>query len=196
MKVQPEMLLKTKGRENKQAPTSVIPGGSVGALPQSGILAPDSWLLTLALQKMKVQPEMLLKTHDREHGTRGYETRGVQILASALPGTLAPVERGAHAPVTGYPGNMLKTKVRQNPITHHQSPFAHAVAPDSCTSRNEGATGDVIENKGTVSIASLSMGNCAMIFREEKTTFQPGILLKAQRNSKAAAGRAYHPCQV
>jgi hypothetical protein len=80
---------------------------------------------------MKVQPEMLLKTHDREHGTREYGTRGVQILASALQGTLAPVERGAHAPVTGYPGNMLKTKVRQNPIAHHKSPFANALAPGS-----------------------------------------------------------------
>ncbi len=183
------MLLKTKDRKNELAPTSVIRGGSIGALPQSGILAPDSDLLAPAFQEMKVQPEMLLKTQDREHGTREYGTRGVQILASALPGTLATVERGAHAPVPGYPGNMLKTKIRQNPITRHQSPFAHAVAPHSCTSRNEGATGDVVENKGTASIASLSMGSCAMIFREEKTTFQAGILLKTRRNSRAGAGK-------
>ena len=78
---------------------------------------------------MKVQPEMLMKTKDREQGTREYWTTGVPILAFALPETLAPVERGAHAPVTGYPGNVLKTKVRQNPITHHQSPFANALAP-------------------------------------------------------------------
>jgi hypothetical protein len=42
MKVQPEMLLKTKDRGNEQVPTSAIPGGSVGASPQSSILAPDS----------------------------------------------------------------------------------------------------------------------------------------------------------
>ena len=34
------------------------------------ILAPDSMLLTPVLQEMKVHPEMLLKTHDRENGTR------------------------------------------------------------------------------------------------------------------------------
>ena len=62
---------------------------------------------------MKVQPEMLLKTHDREHGIREYGTRG------------------AYAPGTGYPGNMLKKKSRQNPITHHQSPFANALTPGS-----------------------------------------------------------------
>jgi hypothetical protein len=51
---------------------------------------------------MKVQPEMLLKTHDREHETREYGMRGVQILTSdscllaSLPlGTQAPVERAA-----------------------------------------------------------------------------------------------------
>ena len=62
------------------------------------------------------------------------------------------MERGAHTPVTGYPGNMLKTKVRQNPITHHKSPFANARAPDSCLlaslllSKNEGSSGYIYEN--------------------------------------------------
>ena len=80
---------------------------------------------------MKVHPEMLLKTHDREHGTREYGTRGVPILAYALPGTLGRVKQAAHTPVTGYPGNMLKTRARQNPITHHKSLFANALAPYS-----------------------------------------------------------------
>ena len=72
-----------------------------------------------------------MKTKDREDGAREYGTRGVQIPASALQEDPAPVEPGAHAPVTGYPGNMLKTNVRQDPITHHQSPFANALTPGS-----------------------------------------------------------------
>ena len=92
----------------------LIPGDSVGALSKNGILDPRSCLPTRAFQQMKVQPEMLLKTHDRDHRTREY---GI---------------RGAHAPVTGYPGNMLKTKVRQSPITHHKVLFTNALAPDSC----------------------------------------------------------------
>ena len=47
---------------------------------------------------------------------------------------------------------MLKTNVRQNPITHHKSPFANALIPGSLLltpvlQENEGATGDVVENK-------------------------------------------------
>ena len=34
------------------------------------MLTPDSSLLTSAFQKMKVHPEMLLKTKERENGTR------------------------------------------------------------------------------------------------------------------------------
>jgi hypothetical protein len=60
--VHPEILLKTKDRKNGQAPMAAIPGSSVKASPRSGILAPDFFLLTSALQEMKVQPEMLLKT--------------------------------------------------------------------------------------------------------------------------------------
>ena len=97
-----------------------------------------SWLRLFCLlaphscsSKIQVQPEMLMKTNDRKKRTRGYGTRGVQIPASALQGTSASVQRGVQAPVTGYPGNMLKTKVRQNPITHHKSPIANALAPDS-----------------------------------------------------------------
>ncbi len=99
---------------------------------------------------MKVQPEMLLKTQDRENRTREYGTRGGQILASALHGRLVPVERGAHVPVTGYPGNMLETKARQNPISNHKSPFTNALTPVSSLLhfKNEGATGDMYENKG------------------------------------------------
>jgi hypothetical protein len=48
------------------------------------ILAPDSWLLTPVLQEMQVHPEMLLKTKDRENGTRENGTRGMPILPSAL----------------------------------------------------------------------------------------------------------------
>ena len=95
------------------------------------ILTPGSLLLTPVLQEMKVHPEMLLKTHDREHGIREHGIRGVQILASAFQGTLAPVERSAHASVTGYPGNMLKTNARQNQITHHKWLLANALAPCS-----------------------------------------------------------------
>ena len=95
------------------------------------VLTPGSLLLTPVLQEMKVQPEMLLKTHDREHGTREHGVRGVKILASFLKGTPARVEPGAHASVTGYPGNMLKTNARQNQITHHKSLFANALAPYS-----------------------------------------------------------------
>jgi len=116
MKVQPEMLLKTKDRGNENAPTSVIPGGSVGALPQSSILAPGSDLLTPAFREMKVQPEMLLKTHDREHGTRRYGAGG------------------AHAPVKGYPGNMLKKRcaVTQSSITYRHSPMPWLLTPSFC----------------------------------------------------------------
>ncbi len=62
---------------------------------------PGSLLLAPVLQEMKVHPEMLLKTNDRENGTRQYGTRGAQILASAFQGIMAPEERGEHAPVTG-----------------------------------------------------------------------------------------------
>jgi len=120
---QPGMCMKTNDTVRSPEPQNVR--------RRQVILAPDSWLPTPAFQQMKVQPEMLMKTNDREHGMREYGTRGVQILASALQGTLAPVEWGAHAPVTGYPGNTLKTKVRQNPITHHKSPFANALTSGS-----------------------------------------------------------------
>jgi hypothetical protein len=84
-------------------------------------------------QKMKVQPEMLLKINDREHRTRGVPILASDscLLASLLQGTQAPVERGAHTPVTGYPGNMLKTKVRrtQSPITNRHSPMPWLPTP-------------------------------------------------------------------
>ena len=107
-------------------------------------------LLTPVLQEIKVQPEMLLKTRHREHGTREYGTRGVPILAYALPGMLGRVKQGAHTPVTGYPGNILKTRVLQNPFDHHPPSFANSLSPDSrlLLLSNEGATGDVDENKG------------------------------------------------
>ena len=105
MKVQPEMLLKTK--EGVRSPRSEVQSRETSAAGVP-VLTPGSLLLAPVLQEMKVHPEILLKTHDREHGTRG-----------------------AHAPVTGYPGNMLKTKVRLNPITHHKSPFANPLTPDS-----------------------------------------------------------------
>ena len=90
--------------------------------------APGSLRLTLVPQEMEVQPEMLLKTKRREHGTREYGTRGAPILASALPGTLDRGEQGAHTPVTGYPGNILKIKVLQYPCNPHQWSFANALA--------------------------------------------------------------------
>ena len=80
---------------------------------------------------MQVHPEMLLKTHEREHQTREHGIPGVQILACAFQGARAPVEPGARAPVTGYPGNVLKTKVRKNPFTNHKSLFVNALAPYS-----------------------------------------------------------------
>jgi len=79
-----------------------------------------------------------MKTKDRQYGTWGYGTQGVQTLACAPQGTLVPVERSAHAPVTGYPGNMLKTKVRQNPITHRKSPFANALVLRAASPRYMG----------------------------------------------------------
>ena len=45
----------------------LIPGDSVGALSQNGILAPRSSLPTSEFQQMKVQPEIFLKTKDREN---------------------------------------------------------------------------------------------------------------------------------
>ena len=112
------MLLKTKDRKNEQAPTSVIPGRSVGAPPESGMLAPDSWLLTPAFQKMKVHPEMLLKTKER---------RNEQAPTSVIPGRPvgAPPESGMLAPdswllspafqkMKVHPEMLLKTKERRN----------------------------------------------------------------------------------
>ena len=123
---QPGMCMKTN--DTARSPRSELRSRKASAAG-APILAPGS-LLTPAFQEMTVQPEMLLKTHDREHGTREYGKRGVQILASAFPGTLAPVERAAHARVTGYPGNMLKKK-HANPITHHHSPMPRLLTPCS-----------------------------------------------------------------
>ena len=126
-----------KTNEGARSPRSGVRSRKASAAG-AHVLTPGSLLLTPVLQEMKVHLEMLLKTHDREHGIREYGTRSAQILApdsgllaSLLQGTQALVERGADAPVTGYPGNMLKTNMRQNPITDHQSPFANALAPCS-----------------------------------------------------------------
>ena len=136
MQVQPEICMKTKDRENAQAPRRADSGRfSWSFVPEwhsgSSLLAPVSRLLHF--KKMKVQPEMLLKTHDRQHGTR--DTGRVDSSLCPPRNAGPPVQQGAPAPVTGYPGNMLKTKVRQNPITHHKSPFANALSPDSALQR-------------------------------------------------------------
>ena len=120
-----------KTKNTVRSPRSEV-RSSKGPADGAPVLTPGSLLLTPALQEMKVQPEMLLKTHDREHGTRDTGTRdrrGVQILASAFQGTLASAERGAHASVTGYPGNMLKRKGTPEP--NRQSQMAIRQCPGS-----------------------------------------------------------------
>ena len=91
MKVHPEMLLKTKDRENEQAPATAIPGSSVAILPQGAILAPDSFLLSPRFQEMKVQPEICMKTKDRENG-EAPTTADTGSAVATLPqsGILAP----------------------------------------------------------------------------------------------------------
>ena len=98
---------------------------------------------------MKVQPEMLLKTQDREnrHGNTGHGAGKFWHLLSTEG--WSPWSRRACAGA-GYPGNMLETKARQNPISNHKSPFTNALTPVSSLLhfKNEGATGDMYENKG------------------------------------------------
>jgi hypothetical protein len=70
-----------------------IPGGSVGASPQSGIRAAGSWLLTPAIQNMKVQPEMLLKTKEgwkRRHRKLGTVNRKSRVILTPDSFLLTP----------------------------------------------------------------------------------------------------------
>ena len=74
--------MKTKDRQNEQAPTSEISGDSIATSPQSGILAPASDLLTPGFQEMKVQPEILMKTKDRQN-----EQAPTSVVSGGLIGT-------------------------------------------------------------------------------------------------------------
>ncbi len=92
----------------------------------------DSWLL--APDSCTSRNEGVTGDVDENKGPgtwdRGILDTGRRRFWLLLPKDRWPsVERGAHAPVMGYPGNMLKIRVRQNPITHHKSPFANALAP-------------------------------------------------------------------
>ena len=91
MKVQPEMLLKTKGRKNELAPTSAISGGSIGALPQSGILAPDSWLLNLKYAGASGDVDE----------NKGRRKNSSAIMPCLGPASMAAAWPCADAPVTG-----------------------------------------------------------------------------------------------
>ena len=188
MKVQPEICMKTKDRQNEHAPTHVdsgrfswsfvperhsgssllsldpgtsknagatgdmyenkgsgectsaenvlIPGDSVGASSQSGILAPRSCLPPPALQENEgATGDVVENTRSATRDTGTRDTGRVDSSLCPPRNAGPPVQQGAPAPVTGYPGNMLKTKVRQNPITHHKSPFANALSPDSALQR-------------------------------------------------------------
>ncbi len=125
---QPGMYMKTKNTVRN--PRSEV--RSLGSKGLCGLCAySDSWLLTsdsCASTNEGATGDVVENTRSGSRKTE-HGMRGVQILASAFQGTLAAVERGAHASVTGYPGNMLKTRARQNPITNHKSLFANALAP-------------------------------------------------------------------
>ena len=115
-----------------RAKTTLRPG--VSSLVRWGvrcqILSPDSCLLTSVLQEMKVHPEMLMKTHDRERGTRENGTRGVRILASALPGTPAPVRTRRACAGDGISWEHGENKGTPEP--NHPSQIAIRQWPDSC----------------------------------------------------------------
>jgi hypothetical protein len=106
---------------------------------------------------------MSMKTKDRENGTRG-----VPVLACAPQGTPAPEEQGAHAPVTGYPGNVLKTKALQSQFTHRQSSFANALA----------------------------LGSLLLTPALQEMKVQPEMLLKTRQRKKSQITKKVNMCEA
>ena len=92
------------------------------------ILTPSSLLLTPALQKMKVQPEMLIE--NTRSGTRDTGTRDTGRADSGFCFPRNPGPRGAgRACVCDGIWEHLENKGAPNRITHHKSLFANALAP-------------------------------------------------------------------
>ena len=91
------------------------------------ILTPDSCLLTPDHQEMKVHPAMFMKTH----GRRNYRSRESEIKIEVRSPPCGPEPSdGGLRPEVGKP-----------------APFVPRIlAPDSCTSKNEGSSGYVDEN--------------------------------------------------
>jgi hypothetical protein len=76
------MCMKTNNRV--RSPGSGVRSRKASAA-DSPILTPGSLLLTPVLQKMKVHPEMLMKTKDREHGDTGSADSGLRPPRNAGP---------------------------------------------------------------------------------------------------------------